>query len=65
LIKGIETIAEDIPAAKLVQAAMDNGLLLVAAGPNVVRFFPPLIGNEAEIKEALEKFEKAVKQLAN
>lgn len=65
LIKGVETISEDIPAGGLVQAAMDEGLLLVAAGPSVVRFVPPLIVTEAEVKEALVKFEAAIKKLAN
>lgn len=44
------------------QAAMDEGLLLVAAGPNVARFVPPLIISKAEIAEALEKFGSAVKK---
>ena len=65
LIKGVETISEDLPAGTLVQAAMDQGLLLVAAGPSVVRFVPPLIVTEAEVNEALEKFEKAINKLAN
>lgn len=65
LLKGIQTMSDDIPAGNLVQAAMDQGLLLVAAGPSVVRFVPPLIVTEAEINEALEKFEKAVNKLAN
>jgi len=65
LIKGIEAISDDIPPAKIVQAAMDQGLLLVGAGANVVRFVPPLIVTEAEVKEALEKFDKAVQSVAN
>ena len=49
----------------LVQAAMDQGLLLVAAGTNVVRFVPPLIITEAEMDEALAKFEAAVEKEAS
>lgn len=52
--------ADGVTAGGLVQAAMDEGLLLVAAGPNVVRFVPPLIVSEAEISEALEKFDAAI-----
>lgn len=59
LLKGVET--KDL-AGPLVQAAMDEGLLLVAAGPNVARFVPPLIISKAEIAEALEKFGSAVKK---
>lgn len=42
-----------IPAKDLVAAAMERGVLLVAAGPQVVRFVPPLIATQAEIDEAL------------
>ena len=49
-------------AAELVGDAMKEGLLLVAAGPSVVRFVPPLIVNEDEINEALARFEKAIEK---
>lgn len=65
LLKGVECIAEDITAGDLVAAAMNEGLLLVPAGANVVRFVPPLIISEDEIKMALERFEAAVKAKAN
>ena len=60
LLKGVECIAEDITAGELVGAAMEQGLLLVPAGANVVRFVPPLIVSEEEIALALEKFEAAI-----
>jgi len=41
---------------------MKEGLLLVAAGPSVVRFVPPLIVNEDEIADALVRFEKAIEK---
>ncbi|MEO1593076.1 MAG: aspartate aminotransferase family protein [Cyanobacteria bacterium J06632_22] len=47
----------------IVKAAMKNGLLLVPAGPKVVRFVPPLIVSEAEISEALNKLEKTLVHL--
>lgn len=37
------------------QACIDDGLLLVAAGPTVVRFVPPLIVTEAEVDEAVKR----------
>jgi acetylornithine aminotransferase len=40
-----------------------NGVLVVPAGPKVVRFVPPLIVTEAEIASAMAKFEVAVKEL--
>ena len=61
LINGLELQA-DIPltAADVVKAAIDEGLLLVPAGPKVVRFVPPLIVTEAEVDTALEAVEKAI-----
>ncbi|MFM6341722.1 MAG: aminotransferase class III-fold pyridoxal phosphate-dependent enzyme, partial [Dolichospermum sp.] len=61
LINGME-IKADIPltAAEIVKAAMEAGLLLVPAGPKVVRFVPPLIVTEAEINQALKAVEKAL-----
>ncbi|MFM6530527.1 MAG: aminotransferase class III-fold pyridoxal phosphate-dependent enzyme, partial [Dolichospermum sp.] len=55
-------IKADIPltAAEIVKAAMEAGLLLVPAGPKVVRFVPPLIVTEAEINAALKAVEKAL-----
>lgn len=65
LLRGVECIASDITAGDLVGAAMKEGLLLVPAGPTVVRFVPPLIVSEAEIDMALERFEAAVKAKSN
>lgn len=62
LLMGVECIAGDITAGELVAAAMEEGLLLVPAGTNVVRFVPPLIVTEEELAIALDRFEKAVEQ---
>lgn len=64
LLRGVECIAEDTTAGELVAAAMKEGLLLVPAGSNVVRFVPPLIITEEELDLALERFEAAVKSKA-
>lgn len=47
-------------AAELVGDAMAEGLLLVAAGPSVVRFVPPLVVTEGEVADALGRFESAI-----
>mmetsp|Transcript_22616 Transcript_22616/g.49178 ORF Transcript_22616/g.49178 Transcript_22616/m.49178 type:complete len:465 (-) Transcript_22616:3804-5198(-) len=65
LLKGVECIAEDITAGELVAAAMDEGVLLVPAGANVVRFVPPLIITEDELDTALNRLEAAVMSKAN
>jgi acetylornithine/N-succinyldiaminopimelate aminotransferase len=54
LIDGLEIAAESkLGAIDVVKAAMAKGLLLVPAGPKVVRFVPPLIVTEAEIEQAV------------
>ncbi|MDJ0674662.1 MAG: aspartate aminotransferase family protein [Calothrix sp. MO_167.B42] len=61
LINGME-LSADIPlsAGDIVKAAMEEGLLLVPAGPKVVRFVPPLIVTEQEVEIALQKLGKVV-----
>lgn len=41
-------------------AAAKEGLMLLVAGPNVLRFAPSLIISEEEIKEGMEKLERAI-----
>jgi acetylornithine/N-succinyldiaminopimelate aminotransferase len=64
LLQAIELSPEatyDPPA--LVAAARRHGLLLVRGGEKALRFLPPLIVSDAEIAEALERFERAVTEL--
>lgn len=44
-----------IPATKVVQKGYDYGLLMVNAGPDVLRFVPPLIIEKAHITELIDK----------
>ena len=61
LIRGVPIMdGAGVTAAELVGDAMEEGLLLVAAGPSVVRFVPPLVVSEGEIDEALARFERAI-----
>jgi len=61
LIDGME-LAPDIAltSSDIVKAAIDEGLLLVPAGPKVIRFVPPLIVSEAEVNQALQALERAM-----
>jgi acetylornithine/N-succinyldiaminopimelate aminotransferase len=55
LIDGLELQADSpLTAGDLVKAAMAKGLLLVPAGPKVLRFVPPLIVTAAEIDRAVQ-----------
>ncbi len=42
---------------------IDEGLLVVPAGPKVVRFVPPLIISESEIATVVKKFEASIEKL--
>ena len=42
--------------------AAEEGLFILVAGPNVIRFAPSLIIPEADIKEGFERFERAVEK---
>jgi acetylornithine/N-succinyldiaminopimelate aminotransferase len=51
-------------AAAVVTACNALGLLINPVRPNAIRLMPPLIVNEAEIDEAIEKLDVALKRLA-
>lgn len=57
LMVGVEL---DIEAAPVVSRCYDEGLLLVGAGPNVLRFVPPLVISEGEIQEAVARLGSAL-----
>jgi acetylornithine/N-succinyldiaminopimelate aminotransferase len=61
LINGL-VLREDAAtvAIDIVKAAMDTGLLMVPAGPKVVRLVPPLNITAMEIDEALTKLDRAL-----
>lgn len=64
LINGLELRPDTgLTSAAVVKAAMAEGLLLVPAGPQVVRFVPPLIVSAAEIELALQALGRALHSL--
>ena len=61
LINGMELQKDvGITAIDIVKAAMKEGLLLVPAGGQVLRFVPPLIVSASEVEAAGEMLEKAI-----
>jgi acetylornithine/N-succinyldiaminopimelate aminotransferase len=56
LLIGVKAV---VPSGDLVSALRDEKLLTVGAGDNVVRFLAPLIVNESEIEESVQKLERA------
>ncbi len=65
LINGLQIKPEiALTSVDVVKAAIEQGLLLVPAGPKVLRFVPPLIVSASEIDQAIAALEKAILQLA-
>jgi len=52
-----------VPAANIVAAAQEHGLLILSAGANVVRLLPPLVISEAEIDVLTEKLSLALAEV--
>jgi len=51
-------------AKDFLNAGLEEGVMVLVAGANVIRLAPSLIIPESDIDEALERFEAAVKKLA-
>ena len=64
LINGMELTAKtQLASTDVVKEAMAEGLLLVPAGPKVVRFVPPLIVTASEIDSAVQIVGKVMAKL--
>ncbi|MCM1192621.1 MAG: aspartate aminotransferase family protein [Butyrivibrio sp.] len=50
----------DRPVGEIIQRAMNNGLILINAGPNIIRFVPPLIITGENIDEMISILEKSI-----
>ena len=51
---------EGKPVGEVVTKAIENGLLVISAGTNVLRMVPPLVITEADVDEMIEKLKKAL-----
>lgn len=59
LMLGIK-INEKIPNIEMTQKLIDQGLLVIPASNNVIRLLPPLNITSTQVKEAIEKLNKAL-----
>ena len=50
----------DGPVREVIERALENGLILINAGPNIIRFLPPLIISKANIDEMIEILESCI-----
>jgi len=63
LIGAVLTEANQGRAKEFLNAAMDEGLMVLVAGASIIRFAPSLVIPEEDIKIGLARFEKAVASL--
>ncbi len=60
----IQGLVVTVPASDVVKQAMQQGLLLVPAGPQVVRMVPPLVVTKSEVDTALSLLRSAIASVA-
>ena len=66
LLIGIEISAESsILSSDIANELLLDGLLVVPAGPKVIRFIPPLIVNSNDIEIAINKLDYVLDKLNN
>lgn len=51
------------PVKDIVKALLDDGVIVVTAGENVMRMLPPFVINEADVDEFIKKLRKNLKNL--
>ena len=49
-----------LPVGKVAAAALEQGLIVISAGADVLRFVPPLVIEKQHVDEMIEKLEKAL-----
>ncbi len=57
MIQGLEVVGR--PVGEIVNHALEQGLLVITAGTNVLRFLPPLVITETDVDEMVEKLERS------
>ncbi|GAA5138008.1 aspartate aminotransferase family protein [Thalassotalea piscium] len=65
LIGAVLTDAYQGRAKDFLNAAMDEGVMTLVAGANIIRFAPSLVIPNEDIAEGLARFEKAVAKIVN
>jgi len=49
---------------EFIKKLMNHKMLTIKAEENVIRLFPPLIANNKELDEAIEKIDKVCKEMS-
>lgn len=59
LMQGL-VVKDGVKPGDIVNKALDNGLIVITAGSNVVRMVPPLVITKAHVDEMIEKLQKSL-----
>ncbi len=57
LMQGLQVTGR--PVGEIVIRALENGLVIITAGSDVLRFVPPLVITEADVDDMIERLERA------
>ena len=57
LMQGLEVTGR--PVGEIVTKALENGLVIISAGSNVLRMLPPLVIEKEHVDEMIEKLKKS------
>ena len=53
-------LVSDRPVGDIIGRALENGLILINAGPNIIRFVPPLVIRKGNVDDMLAILEKCI-----
>lgn len=59
----MQGLVVNIPVNELVKKAIENGLIVISAGSNVLRMVPPLIISKKNVDEMIEILSKSIEEL--
>lgn len=63
LMQGLE-LAADVPAGEISARALEQGLILITAGGNVLRFVPPLVIEKEHVDEMMQILKNVLRSCA-
>ena len=53
----------DRPVADIIVSAMDKGLILINAGPSIIRFVPPLVISKDDVDKMIEILDSCLEEI--
>ena len=59
----MQGVVSTIVPGKIAAKALENGLIVISAGSNVIRFVPPLVIEKEHVDEMIEKLERTLEEL--